>query len=198
MGNTDGRAISSRRVLWLAGLPHYRLRSTVGYYAICYIVVDIAESLGSYVMVTHTQRIRIVEEIRASNLKGRGLEQRIVELLSELPTYSSNFIYRLEGDTLVLDAFTGEATEHTRIPVGRGVCGTAVAEKANQLVEDVSKLENYLCCSLKTKSEIVVLIRRNGKILGQIDIDSHEICAFDNSDEAFLQELAEILADRWE
>ena len=149
-------------------------------------------------MITQTRKARIAEEIRASNLKGRALEQRIVELLSELPTYSSNFIYRLEGDTLVLDAFTGEATDHTRIPVGRGVCGTAVAENANQLIEDVSKLENYLCCSLKTKSEIVVLIRRDGEILGQIDIDGHEIGVFDKSDEAFLVELAAILADRWE
>jgi GAF domain-containing protein len=118
--------------------------------------------------------------------------------LSELPTYNSNFIYRLEGNTLVLDAFTGEATEHTRIPVGRGVCGTAVTQNANQLIEDVSKLENYLCCSLKTKSEIVVLIRRDDKILGQIDIDGHEVGAFDKSDEVFLEELAAILADRWE
>ena len=149
-------------------------------------------------MITQTHKVRIVEEIRASKLKGRALEQRIVELLRALPTYSSNFIYRLEGDTLVLDAFRGEATEHKRIPVGRGVCGTAVAENANQLIEDVNKLENYLCCSLKTKSEIVVLIRRNGEILGQIDVDGHEIGAFDKNDEAFLKELAAILADRWE
>jgi GAF domain-containing protein len=160
--------------------------------------VEIAESLGSYIMITLTHKARIVEEIRASNLKGRALERRIVELLSELPTYSSNFIYRLKGDTLVLDAFTGEATEHTRIPVGRGVCGTAVAENANQLIEDVSKLENYLCCSLKTKSEIVVLIRRDGEILGQIDIDGHDTGAFDKSDEEFLEEIAAILAGRWE
>ena len=149
-------------------------------------------------MITQTDKALIVDEIRASNLKGRALEQRIVELLSELSTYSSNFIYRLEGDTLVLDAFTGEATEHTRIPVGCGVCGAAVAENANQLIEDVSKLENYLCCSFKTKSEMVVLIRRDGEIIGQIDIDGHETGAFDKSDEAFLEELAKILADRWE
>ena len=149
-------------------------------------------------MITQTHKVRIVEEIRASKLKGRALEQRIVELLGALPTYSSNFIYRLEGDTLVLDAFMGEATEHTCIPVGHGVCGTAVTENANQLIEDVSKLKNYLCCSLKTKSEIVVLIRRNGEILGQIDVDGHEIGAFDKNDEAFLKELAAILADRWE
>ena len=149
-------------------------------------------------MIIQTNKARIVEEIRASKLRGKALEQRVVELLGELPNYSSNFLYRLEGDTLVLDAFTGEATEHTRIPVGRGVCGTAVAENANQLIHDVSKLDNYLSCSLKTKSELVVLIRKDGEILGQIDIDGHEIGAFDKSDEAFLEELASILADRWE
>jgi len=149
-------------------------------------------------MITQTNKARIVDEVRSSNLKGRPLEQHIVQLLSDLPNYSSNFIYRLEGDMLVLDAYTGEATEHTRIPVGRGVCGTAVAENKNQLIDDVNALTNYLACSLKTKSEIVVLIRRHGEILGQIDIDGHEIGAFDKSDEAFLEELAAILADRWE
>jgi GAF domain-containing protein len=149
-------------------------------------------------MITQTNKIRIVDEVRSSNLKGRDLEGRIVELLSELPNYSSNFIYRLHGDTLVLDAYTGEATEHTRIPVGRGVCGTALAENQNQLVDDVTALDNYLACSLKTKSEIVVLIRRGKEILGQIDIDGHELSAFDETDEAFLEELADILADRWE
>ena len=149
-------------------------------------------------MISQTNKIRIVDEVRSSNLKGRDLERRIVELLSELPNYSSNFIYRLRGDTLVLDAYTGEATEHTRIPVGRGVCGTAVTENQNQLVDDVTALDNYLACSLKTKSEIVVLIRRGKEILGQIDIDGHELSAFDKSDEVFLEELADILADRWE
>lgn len=120
-----------------------------------------------------------------------------MEGLSQLPGYHWSGIYRLEGDALVLDEYVGEATEHTRIQVGVGVCGTAVAENANQVIEDVRELDNYLSCSLATRSEIVVLIRKQGSILGQIDIDGHETGAFDATDEAFLAGLAELIAERW-
>ena len=98
----------------------------------------------------------------------------------------------------MLDEYVGEVTEHTRIPVGRGVCGTAVAENKNQVIDDVNALGNYLACSISTKSEIVVLIRRHGEILGQIDIDSDEVGAFNASDEKFLEEVARALAEHWE
>lgn len=104
----------------------------------------------------------------------------------------------MEGDELVLDEYVGEATDHVRIPVGRGVCGTAVAERANQVIEDVRSISNYLACSIKTRSELVVLIYgADGTILGQIDIDGHEVGAFDGSDVAFLTEIAKVLAERW-
>jgi GAF domain-containing protein len=118
--------------------------------------------------------------------------------LSALPGYDWSGIYRLEGDELVLDAYVGAETDHVRIPVGTGVCGTAVAEDANQVVTDVRELTNYLSCSTLTRSEIVVLIRSGSKVLGQIDIDGHAVGAFDGSDEAFLEELAADLAERWE
>ncbi len=121
-----------------------------------------------------------------------------MEQLDLLGEYNWSGIYRLEGDTLILDEYVGSSTDHTQIPVGRGVCGTAVAENKNQIVEDVRELSNYLSCSLQTRSEIVVLIRQGDDILGQIDIDGHTVGAFDTSDEAFLEALAEILADRWE
>lgn len=118
--------------------------------------------------------------------------------LSQLPGYDWCGIYRLEGDTLVLDAYVGASTDHTHIPIGRGVCGTAVAQDQNQIVEDVTQLENYLSCSLETKAEIVVLIKKDGRTLGQIDIDSHTRGAFGHPDEKFLSELAEVIAGRWE
>jgi GAF domain-containing protein len=121
-----------------------------------------------------------------------------MEMLSQLPGYDSCFLYRLEGSNLLLDTFVGEETEHTVIPVGRGVCGTAVAENANQIVTNVTDLDNYLCCSLKTKSEIVVLIRQGEEILGQIDIDGHTAGSFDNSDETFLEEVAATLSAKWD
>jgi L-methionine (R)-S-oxide reductase len=83
--------------------------------------------------------------------------------------------------------------------VGQGVCGTAVAENRNQVVPDVRELSNYLSCSVQTRSEIVVLIRdESGTILGQLDIDGHEVARFGATDEEFLSKLATILATRWE
>ncbi len=121
-----------------------------------------------------------------------------MELLSELPGYDWSGVYRLEGDTLVLDEYVGEETDHTRIKVGVGVCGTAVAEDRNQMIADVRELSNYLSCSMHTRSELVVLIRRGPEVLGQIDIDGHEVGAFDGSDERFLEGVAAILAEKWE
>ena len=116
--------------------------------------------------------------------------------LDRLPGYDWSGIYRLEGD-LLLDAYVGAETDHVRIPIGRGVCGTAVSENANQVISDVRELSNYLSCSTQTRSEIVVLIRDGDKVLGQIDIDGHTVGAFDATDERMLVEVAEILAERW-
>jgi GAF domain-containing protein len=139
----------------------------------------------------------ILVTLQDSDLSGPALRARAMQLLSELPHFDWSGVYRLEGDTLVLDEFVGAATDHTRIPVGRGVCGTAVAENKNQVVQDVRELENYLACSTQTRSEIVVLIRHGDAILGQIDIDGHRVGAFDHSDEQLLEQVAAILASRW-
>jgi L-methionine (R)-S-oxide reductase len=103
-------------------------------------------------------------------------------------------IYWLKGETLVLGPYVGDPTEHSRIAIGQGVCGTAVAQGKNQIVPDVRQVANYLACSLKTRSEIVVLIRRAGQVLGQIDADADEAGAFDASDEALLTAVADRLA----
>ncbi len=149
-------------------------------------------------MVTPDQSASILSAVQKSELSGAPLRKLAMEQLDTLPTYNWSGIYRLEGDTLVLDEYVGAATDHTRIPVGRGVCGTAVAERANQVIADVRELSNYLSCSVNTRSEIVVLIYTPaGDILGQIDIDGHEVGAFDESDEKMLEGLAAILAARW-
>lgn len=139
----------------------------------------------------------LIDGVRASGLRGTPLRRFAMERLSELPGYNWSGIYRLEGNTLVLDEYVGAETDHTHIPVGRGVCGTAVAEDRNQVIDDVRELDNYLACSTQTRSEIVVLIRDGEKVLGQIDIDGHTVGAFDASDEALLEELAAVLAEFW-
>ncbi len=121
-----------------------------------------------------------------------------MEQLDSLDTYNWSGIYRLEGDTLILDEYVGAITDHTRIAVGVGVCGTAVAEGKNQVIADVRELSNYLACSLETRAELVVLIfSPTHEILGQIDIDGHTVGAFDASDEAMLESMAKTLAKRW-
>jgi L-methionine (R)-S-oxide reductase len=117
--------------------------------------------------------------------------------LSGISGYDWSGIYRMEGGGLVLDEYVGEKTEHTHIAVGVGVCGTAVAEDRNVLVDDVRTLDNYLSCNIQTRSEIVVLIRRGGEVLGQIDIDGHRVGAFDASDERLLEGIASLVSERW-
>ncbi|PSN93058.1 hypothetical protein B9P99_02745 [Candidatus Marsarchaeota G1 archaeon OSP_B] len=117
-------------------------------------------------------------------------------LRSNFRAYSWVGVYLLEGDTLVLNAWSGKkATEHTKIPIGMGLCGLAARTKQTVVVGDVSKDPRYLSCFPETKSEIVVpIIDSNGKVLGEIDIDSEELNAFDQSDKRFLEKVAEKLA----
>jgi GAF domain-containing protein len=110
------------------------------------------------------------------------------------PPYTSVYLYMLHGDELVLEAYSGRETEHTRIAVGKGVCGTAVATGRDQNVGDVRAIENYIACNLWTKSELVVLIRRGGTILGQIDVDSDEPDPFTPEEEAAVRKVADALA----
>ncbi|MEI6501328.1 MAG: GAF domain-containing protein [Armatimonadota bacterium] len=122
------------------------------------------------------------------------IEQVLRVIHAHLPKYQWVGIYLLHGETLDLGPHVGAATAHTRIPVGTGVCGTAVLHERNQIVEDVSKLSNYLACSATVRAEIVVLIWQGEKILGQIDADSDTVGAFTAEDERFLQQVAELLA----
>ena len=108
--------------------------------------------------------------------------------------YTSVYAYMLYGDELVLEAYAGRDTDHTRIPVGQGVCGTAVTERQDQNVPDVGAIGNYLACNLDTKSELVVLIRRGDHILGQLDVDSDMAAGFGSREHADVKQVADALA----
>src|SRR4051812_22257571 len=97
------------------------------------------------------------------------------------------YLLNPQEQMLWLHNYMGEGTEHAQIAVGQGVCGTAVAERKNQNIGDVSKVENYLACSPHVQSELVVLIRAGDDIFGQFDINSHEERAFGKTDEENLQ-----------
>lgn len=108
--------------------------------------------------------------------------------------YTSVYLYMLRGEELVLEAHAGRDTDHTRIPVGKGVCGTAVATGLDQNVADVRAISNYLACNTFTRSELVVLIRRGPLILGQIDVDSDVLGPFADEETAQVRKVADALA----
>ncbi|MFX0115356.1 MAG: GAF domain-containing protein [Candidatus Hodarchaeota archaeon] len=120
----------------------------------------------------------------------------VVDSLSLLPHFDWTGIYLVDGDELALEYYQGKPTDHVRIPKGRGVCGSAWLNQENVIVEDVCEIDNYLACSLETRSEIVVLLRRDDQIIGQIDIDSNQVGAFDQEDETALERIAALVTGR--
>ena len=126
-----------------------------------------------------------------------ALQKAIVQAIAgELPHYNWTGFYMLDPadpQTLLLGAFVGEPTPHVRIPVSEGICGAAVASGETVVVDDVNADPRYLSCSIRTKSEIVVPIHAHGRIVGEIDIDSHTPAAFTDADRKFLEEAARIV-----
>jgi len=138
---------------------------------------------------------------RLESLAARGEDfepilRAAVEGIHEFdPRFHWTGIYELfPDDILRLGPFIGAPTDHVFIGVGRGVCGTAVAEKRNLNIPDVTKIDNYLACSSETRSELVVLIRSGDVIHAQFDIDSHEVGAFDDDAMVAVQRVADWLA----
>jgi len=140
----------------------------------------------------------VVRALRAAHLhdaSGQALLQMACDRIRSWgPPYTSVYAYMLHDGELVLEAHAGRDTEHVRIPVGAGVCGTAVAEKADQNVPDVTAVGNYLACNAFTKSELVVLIRRGDHVLGQIDVDSDVRDGFGEREHADVKTVADALA----
>ncbi len=126
----------------------------------------------------------------------RAMEETVRLLAAEMPAYTWVGIYLLDGDELVLGPFVGKPSPHTRIPLGRGICGAAATEKATIIVDDVNADPRYLACSIETRSEIVVPILTKGDVLGEIDIDSDRPAAFGEGDRVLLEKVAALLAPR--
>ena len=113
-------------------------------------------------------------------------------LVENIPHYPWVGIYVLRDGMLYLDAWQGpQPTEHTVIPVGKGICGMAVREERTIVVDDVKAEGEYLACFINTKSEIVVPIFSGEIVIGEIDIDGDEVGVFTDEDESFLKEVAE-------
>jgi len=141
--------------------------------------------------------LSVLETVERIAERGEGdvLQQVVDALQNEVEHYSWVGIYLVEGDDLVLGPWRGpQATEHVRIPVGQGVCGAAAASGVTEIVDDVNADPRYLACFPSTRSEIVVPIAREGRVLGEIDIDSDRPAAFTEEDRVLLERVAAIAA----
>ena len=127
-----------------------------------------------------------------------AMQIAVERLKAEFPHYTWVGMYLLEGDELVLGPYLGKPSPHTRIPLNRGICGAAASQKATIIVDDVNADPRYLACSIETKSEIVVPIMRDGRVFGEIDIDSDRPAAFGDGDRVMLESVAQALAERFQ
>jgi L-methionine (R)-S-oxide reductase len=148
--------------------------------------------------VAHGDALNAVRAAVAEAATPHAAAQRAVEVLHDrFAQYDWIGIYWVDdtGRELHLGPWTGpEATEHTVIPIGVGICGAAAASGRTEIVEDVSTDPRYLACFTTTRSEIVVPIFDGGVVVGEIDIDGSDLAAYDETDARFLEEVAALLA----
>src|SRR6266542_691076 len=143
-----------------------------------------------------------VTELAQSARTANELMQSMVKLLHErVLKYNWVGFYMLEPGAppmLALGAFQGAMTPHTRIPLNEGICGAAASTGQTVVVDDVSKDPRYLACSLETRSEIVVPIFAHGKVVGELDIDSHFAAAFTPEHQTLVQHCAMLVGKKLE
>ena len=146
-------------------------------------------------MTAIQQRLSFILQSPSDNIEDKLL--KVCQLLdAEIEYYNWTGFYFRNGDKeeLVLGPFVGAATDHTVIPFGKGICGQVAVSNETFVVPDVNEQSNYLSCSIDTKAEIVVPIIKDGKNIGQIDIDSHTHNPFTDEDKALLEWLCEEIA----
>jgi GAF domain-containing protein len=137
-----------------------------------------------------------IKDIISNNQHSEVVQDVVNFLYEHFNSYSWVGIYFVEGEYLVLGSWMGvQATEHTKIPIGEGVCGSAAQSGKTEVVDDVSKDDRYLACFVSTRSEIVVPIKKNEVVVGEIDIDSDISDAFSQSDVVFLEKVADMLGE---
>jgi L-methionine (R)-S-oxide reductase len=144
-----------------------------------------------------------VSELAAATDTAQDLMDKMVKLLhNRMLKYNWVGFYLLEPGAeppmLVLGAFEGAMTPHTRIPLNQGICGAAASSGKTVVVDDVSKDARYLACSLETRSEIVVPVFVHGKVVGELDIDSHFPAAFTPEHQSFVQHCAALVGAKLE
>ena len=143
----------------------------------------------------------VLAEKKIRDIINKGNRSKIITnvvdfLYKNFNHYNWIGVYIVEKDDLVLGPWKGlQATEHTRIPIGKGICGSAAASGKTEVIPDVNIDSRYLSCFVTTKSEIVVPVKKNRKIVGEIDIDSDTKDAFTKKDVIFLKKVADMISN---
>jgi len=147
-------------------------------------------------MSSHSGALEAVDRIINRGGDADEVLRQVVAALDErFDHYSWVGIYLVEAGDLVLGPWVGpQATEHVRIPVGQGICGAAAASGQTEVVDDVNADPRYLACFPSTRSEIVVPISYEGRVVGEIDIDSDTPAAFTEDDRTFLERVALLIS----
>ena len=144
----------------------------------------------------HSGALEAIDRLLNRDGDADDVLRTVVEVMHDrFEHYSWVGIYLVEGSELVLGPWKGpEATEHVRIRVGEGICGAAAESGRTEVVDDVDADERYLACFASTRSEIVVPIAYEGRVVGEIDIDSDRPAAFGDDDRAFLERVALLIS----
>ncbi|MDQ3891243.1 MAG: GAF domain-containing protein [Actinomycetota bacterium] len=144
----------------------------------------------------HRGALEAIDRIVNREREADEVLRRTVSVLHDrFDHYSWVGIYLVEDGQLVLGPWRGaEETEHVRIPIGEGICGAAAASGETEIVDDVRADERYLACFPSTRSEIVVPISYEGRVIGEIDVDSDAPAAFVDADRRFLERVALLIS----
>jgi GAF domain-containing protein len=153
------------------------------------------------VAISRIQEVRSeVDRLPGAAQSAEDLMMHMAKLLNQkMLKYNWVGFYLLEENpgaspgVLVLGPFVGAMTPHTRIPLNQGICGAAASTGKTVVVDDVQSDARYLACSLETKSEIVVPVFVRGKVVGELDIDSHFQAAFGSEDRLLVEHCAQLL-----
>ncbi|MCH8568405.1 MAG: GAF domain-containing protein [Balneolales bacterium] len=140
---------------------------------------------------------RCIQIIRAGGQRDDILHKICVLLEREIEVYDWVGFYIADPNAereLYLGPYVGEATDHTRIPFGKGICGQVAESHQTFIVDDVHQQDNYLSCNIHVKSEIVVPVMQGDAFVAQIDIDSHTVSAMDDTDQKMLETICRELA----
>ncbi len=155
--------------------------------------------MGTTIVEDKEKIIKETEEILNRSVSKDEKLFAICELLDdEVEVFDWIGFYMVDPDAdreLVLGPYVGEATDHTRIPFGTGICGQAAESLETFVVQDVSEEDNYLACSVDVKAEVVVPILRGEELLGELDIDSHTKGSITDDHREMLEEICDMVAD---